>query len=257
MKKLIALFITLALSGTAHAALKNPLGIGGEIAARSSTPAEESVLRVYDADNNAKAFYKKSINLHSNNGNAYRLFGDLTIITAGNDDGTLDSTEDKIRESTGSAIIMGKNCSNCDSLAQDVWLVDYKLGGSIGGHTVRFLSKYDATYGFGFRVDPGIVDPKRIDGFVVSNTNINLGKGNNGKYYGMRFNPATLSLEFFENIGTAGEVKVAAIPMILSPSSVVMPTVVIPAVQDEIPAGDQVNNGRSLSDEIKRRKGLR
>lgn len=257
MKKYIALFITLALSGTAHAAIKNPLGIAGEIAARSSTPAEESVLRIYDADNNAKAFSKKSINLHSNNGNAYRLFGDLTIVTAGNDDGTMDSPVYKIREATGSAILMGKNCSNCDSLAQDVWLVDYKLGGSIGGHTVRFLSKYDATYGFGFRVDPGWNDPKLIDGVVLNNTNINLGKGNNGKSYGMRFNPVTLSLEFFENIGAAGEVKVAAIPMILSPASVVMPTVVIPTVQDEPPAGPQVSNGTSLADEILRRKRLR
>lgn len=217
MKKLIALFITLALSGTANAALKTDLGIGGEIASRSSTPAEESVLRIYDADNNAKAFYKKSINLHSNNGQAYRLFGDLTIVTAGNDDGTMDSPVYKIREATGSAIIMGKNCSNCDSLAQDVWLVDYKLGGSIGGHTVRFMSKYDGTYGFGFRVDPGVNNPKLIDGFVLNNTNINFGKGSNGKYYGMRFNPTTLTIEFFENIGTSSEVKTGGIKVASTP----------------------------------------
>jgi len=217
MKKLIALFITLALSGTAHAALKNPLGIAGEISALISTPAEESITRIYDADNNAKAFSKKALHLHSNNGKAYRLFGDITVITAGNDDGTLDSLEDKIREATGSSAVMMKNCSNCDILGNDTWLVDYKPGGSLGGHTVRFMSKYDATYGFGYRVDPGTNEPKRIDGVVLNNTNINFGKGSNGKYYGMRFNPTTLTVEFFENIGGSGERKTGEIKMTSAP----------------------------------------
>ena len=218
MKKYIALFITLALfSFNANAAIKKPLGIGGEIAALISTPAEESITRIYDADNKAKAFSKKALHLHSNNGKAYRLFGDITVITAGNDDGTLDSLEDKIREATGNALLMMKNCSNCDSLAQDVWLLDSKPGGSIGGHTVRFMSKYDETYGFGFRVDPGTNDPKRIDGVVLNNTNINLGKGDNGKYYGMRFNPTTLTIEFFENIGTSSEVKTGGIKVASTP----------------------------------------
>lgn len=218
MKKLIALFITLALSGTAHAALKNPLGIAGEISALISTPAEESITRIYDADNNAKAFSKKALHLHSNNGKAYRLFGDITVITAGNDDGTLDSLEDKIREATGSSAVMMKNCSNCDILGNDTWLVDYKPGGSLGGHTVRFMSKYDETYGFGFRVDPGTNDPKRIDGVELNNTNINFGKGSNGKYYGMRFNPTTLTIEFFENIGTSSEVKTGGIKVASIPA---------------------------------------
>ena len=218
MKKYIALFITLALSGTANAAIKKPLGISGEIAALISTPAEESITRIYDADNNAKAFSKKALHLHSNNGKAYRLFGDITVITAGNDDGTLDSVDDKIREATGSSILMMKNCSNCDSLAQDVWLLDSKPGGSIGGHTVRFMSKYNETYGFGFRVDPGTNDPKRIDGVELNNTNINFGKGSNGKYYGMRFNPTTLTIEFFENIGTSSEVKTGGIKVASIPA---------------------------------------
>ena len=115
MKKYIALFIVLALSGTANAAIKKPLGIPGEIAVLISTPAEESITRIYDADNKAKAFSKKAIHLHSNNGKAYRLFGDVTAISAGNDDGTLDPVDDKIREATGSSILMMKNCSNCDS----------------------------------------------------------------------------------------------------------------------------------------------
>ena len=218
MKRLIALFIVLALSGTANAAIKKPLGIAGEIAALISTPAEESITRIYDADNNAKAFSKKALHLHSNNGKAYRLFGDITVITAGNDDGTLDSLEDKIREATGSSAVMMKNCSNCDSLAQDVWLLDSKPGGSIGGHTVRFMSKYDETYGFGFRVDPGTNDPKKIDGMELNNTNINFGKGSNGKYYGMRFNPTTLTIEFFENIGTSSEVKTGGIKVASIPA---------------------------------------
>lgn len=214
MKRLIALFIALALSGTANAAIKEPLGVGAGL---SATPAEQSVLRIYDADNNARAFSKKSLHLHSNNGKAYRLFGDITTITAGNDDGTMDSLEDKIREATGSAISMMKNCSNCDSLAQDVWLVDFKPGGSMGGQTVRFMSKYNATYGFGFRVDPGTNDPKHIDGVALNNTNINFGKGNNGRYYGMRFNPTTLTIEFFENIGTSSEVKTGGIKVASTP----------------------------------------
>lgn len=218
MKKYIALFIALALSGTASAAIKKPLGIPGEIAALISTPSEESITRIYDAENKAKAFSKKAIHLHSNNGKAYRLFGDITVITAGNDDGTLDSLDDKIREATGSSILMMKNCSNCDSLAQDVWLLDSKPGGSIGGHTVRFMSKYDETYGFGFRVDPGTNDPKRIDGVELNNTNINFGKGSNGKYYGMRFNPTTLTIEFFENIGTSSEVKTGGIKVASIPA---------------------------------------
>lgn len=217
MKKYIALFIALTLSGTVHAAIKKPLGIPGEIAALISTPAEESITRIYDAENKAKAFSKKSIHLHSNNGKSYRLFGDITVISAGNDDGTLDSIEDKIREATGSSLLMMKNCSNCDSLAQDVWLLDSKPGGSIGGHTVRFMSKYDETYGFGFRVDPGTNEPKRIDGVVLNNTNINFGKGSNGKYYGMRFNPTTLTVEFFENIGGSGERKTGEIKMTSAP----------------------------------------
>ena len=218
MKRLIALFIVLALSGTANAAIKKPLGIAGEIAALISTPAEESITRIYDADNNAKAFSKKALHLHSNNGKAYRLFGDITVITAGNDDGTLDSLEDKIREATGSSAVMMKNCSNCDILGNDTWLVDYKPGGSIGGHTVRFMSKYDETYGFGFRVDPGTNDPKKIDGMELNNTNINFGKGSNGKYYGMRFNPTTLTIEFFENIGTSSEVKTGGIKVASIPA---------------------------------------
>ena len=217
MKKYIVLFIALALSGTANAAIKKPLGIPGEIAALISTPAEESITRIYDADNNAKAFSKKALHLHSNNGKAYRLFGDITVITAGNDDGTLDSLEDKIREATGSSAVMMKNCSNCDILGNDTWLVDYKPGGSIGGHTVRFMSKYDETYGFGFRVDPGTNDPKKIDGMELNNTNINFGKGSNGKYYGMRFNPTTLTIEFFENIGTSSEVKTGGIKVASTP----------------------------------------
>ena len=222
MKKYIVLFIALALSGTASAAIKKPLGIPGEIAALISTPAEESITRIYDADNKAKAFSKKAIHLHSNNGKAYRLFGGITVITAGNDDGTLDSVDDKIREATGSTILMMKNCSNCDSLAQDVWLLDSKPGGSIGGHTVRFMNKYDETYGFGFRVDPGTNDAKRIDGVELNNTNINFGKGSNGKYYGMRFNPTTLTIEFFENIGTSSEVKTGGIKVASTP--IVPPT---------------------------------
>ena len=218
MKKYIVLFIALALSGTASAAIKKPLGIPGEIAALISTPAEESITRIYDADNKAKAFSKKAIHLHSNNGKAYRLFGGITVITAGNDDGTLDSVDDKIREATGSTILMMKNCSNCDSLAQDVWLLDSKPGGSIGGHTVRFMNKYDETYGFGFRVDPGTNDAKRIDGVELNNTNINFGKGSNGKYYGMRFNPTTLTIEFFENIGTSSEVKTGGIKVASIPA---------------------------------------
>ena len=207
----------LLLINPAFGAIKKPLGIAGEIAALISTPAEESTTRIYDADNNAKAFSKKALHLHSNNGKAYRLFGDVTAISAGNDDGTLDPVDDKIREATGSSILMMKNCSNCDSLAQDVWLLDSKPGGSIGGHTVRFMSKYDETYGFGFRVDPGTNDPKRIDGVELNNTNINFGKGSNGKYYGMRFNPTTLTLEFFENIGTSSEVKTGGIKVASTP----------------------------------------
>ena len=254
MKKYIALFIVLALSGTANAAIKKPLGIAGEISALISTPSEESITRIYDADNNAKAFSKKALNLHSNNGKAYRLFGDITVITAGNDDGTLDSLEDKIREATGSSILMMKNCSNCDSLAQDVWLLDSKPGGSIGGHTVRFMNKYDETYGFGFRVDPGTNDVKRIDGVVLNNTNINLGKGDNGKYYGMRFNQTTLTVEFFENIGTSNEVKTGEIKMVAAP---VAPTASVAAPYIEVPAAPQVSNAISPQDEVNRRKKLR
>lgn len=208
----------LLLINPAFGAIKPPLGVAGEISALISTPAEESITRIYDADNNAKAFSKKALHLHSNNGKAYRLFGDITVITAGNDDGTLDSLEDKIREATGSSAVMMKNCSNCDILGNDTWLVDYKPGGSLGGHTVRFMSKYDETYGFGFRVDPGTNDPKRIDGVELNNTNINFGKGSNGKYYGMRFNPTTLTIEFFENIGTSSEVKTGGIKVASIPA---------------------------------------
>ena len=57
----------------------------------------------------------------------------------------------------------------------------------------------------------------REDGVVLNNTNINLGKGDNGKYYGMRFNPTTLTVEFFENIGTSSEVKTGGIKVASTP----------------------------------------
>lgn len=218
LKLYLSLTIAILLINPALGAIKDPIGIADEIAARSSTPAEESITRIYDADNNAKAFSKKALHLHSNNGKAYRLFGDITVITAGNDDGTLDSLEDKIREATGSSAVMMKNCSNCDILGNDTWLVDFKPGGSLGGRTVRFLSKYPETYGFGYQVDPGTNNPKFIDGFVANNTNFNLGKGNNGKYYGFRFDPVTLAVVFYENIGTANEVKTGEIKMTAAPT---------------------------------------
>lgn len=215
MKNILTTIILFFILGSSSfAAIKEPLGIPGEISALSSTPAEEAITRIYDADDNAKTFSKKALHLHSNNGKAYRLFGDITVISAGNDDGTLDSLENKIREATGNALLMMKNCSNCDSLGYDTWLADFKPGGTLGGHTIRFLSKYPATYGFGYRVDPGTNDPKMIDGFVANNTNINLGTGSNGKTYGMRFNPVTLAVVFYENIGTPNEVKTGEIKMV-------------------------------------------
>lgn len=218
MKKIIALFIALALSGTATAAIKAPLGIGGEIIALSSTPAEQSILRIYDASDNAIAYSKKSLNLHSNNGKAYRLFGDITTITAGNDNGTMDSNEDKIREATGNTLLMMKNCSNCDIVGTDTWLLDFKPGGSLIGHTVKFLSKRDATYGAAFNVDYSLgLDPKKIDGFNAKLTNIVLGKGSNGKTYGLRFNPVALAVEFYESIGSTNEVKTGEIKMVSAP----------------------------------------
>lgn len=149
---------------------------------------------------------------------------------------------------------MMKNCSNCDSLAQDVWLLDSKPGGSIGGHNVRFTNKYDATYGFGYRVDPGVNNPKRIDGFVANNTNFNLGKGNNGKYYGFRFDPVTLAVVFYENIGAANEVKTGEIKMLAAP---VAPTASVAAPYIDVPAAPQVSNAISPQDEVNRRKKLR
>lgn len=209
----LAICVMFMFISTANAALKAPLGI----ATLNSTAAEQSVTRIYDADNNAKAFSKKALHLHSNNGQAYRLFGDVTVISAGNDDGTMDSLENKIREATGNALLMMKNCSNCDILGNDIWLLDYKPGGSLFGHNVRFLTKYDATYGVAYRVDAGTNDPKKLVGFDADLTNFVLGKGNNGKTYGLRFNPIVLSVEFYENIGTANEVKSGEIKMTTAP----------------------------------------
>lgn len=218
LKLYLSLTIAILLINPALGAIKDPIGIADEIAARSSTPAEESITRIYDADNNAKAFSKKALHLHSNNGKAYRLFGDITVITAGNDDGTLDSLEDKIREATGSALLMMKNCSNCDIIGTDTWLADFKPGGSLFGHSVRFLSKYDATYGVAYRVDPGTNNAKKIIGFEANLTNFSLGKGNNGKVYGFRFDPVILAVVFYENIGTANEVKTGEIKMTAAPT---------------------------------------
>lgn len=216
MKKYIALFIGLALFGTANAKLvsEDKGGASSLLGKFATATAETTVFKKFDtADNNAHTGTKTTMILNSINGDQYRLFGHVTTVIAGNDNGTMDSLEDKIRELTGYAISIMKNCSNCDATGTDMMLWDFKTGGSLFGHNVKFANLYVGTTGVAYRVDPGWNDPKRIDGVELNNTNINLGKGNNGKYYGMRFNPITLTVEFFENIGVSGEVKRGEINM--------------------------------------------
>lgn len=218
-RSILVACLTMAFVGTVNAKLvKEPLGLAGEVGQISATQAEETLNKQFVADNNAHAGTKTVINLDSSNGNQYRLYGHIDVITFGNSNGTMDATTDIVREGFGRTTVINKNCSNCDAVGNSLSLIDYKPGGVLFGYEVKFGSLYPQTYGAAYKVDytPGI-DPKKIDGFDAKLTNFVLGKGNNGKTYGFRFDPATLAVVFYENIGTTNEAKTGEIKMTTAP----------------------------------------
>lgn len=182
-----------------------------------NTPSETSVIKSFTADDNAHAAFKTSVVLDSSNGRAYKVYGQINSIIFGNIDdygiGKVDSPLNIPREGTGTMTVLQKNCNSCDAIGHDVLLIDQISGGSLFGYNVEFQYLGATTHHAAFRVDPGQNNPKKLTGFDANLTNIVLGKGNNGKAYGFRFNPATLAVEFFENIGGAGERKTGEIKM--------------------------------------------
>lgn len=262
MKRIIFAASLIISCGAAQAKMCNgQLGIACDILEIKNSHAEETINTSLVPVNDAQSGLKVTSSLNVANNVNYGFVG---VLGAPSVNGL---SVAPIQEMTGVQGTVFKNSASANVTGLRCSVYDFIAGGTSTCLSVEFPYSQAGTNTTGVVLSAGPYNqPNSITGVAVTGnkaafkvgvdmggTRLAMGS-KDGILYCFKFNPVTAGVDYVKYCGETNEAVVGGL---IGIAGVVAPPVVTPVVQDDVPAGPQVANGNTLSEEILRRKGLR